>query len=59
MSKLIITSLFMFSYLLLSQQSLLADGKVIRPRDYHGSLEESAQEAIILFLMFKFLCLKL
>jgi hypothetical protein len=29
--------------------ALLADGKVIRPRDYHGSLEERSQEAIILF----------
>jgi hypothetical protein len=26
-----------------------ADGKVVRPRDYHGSLEELAQEAIIIF----------
>lgn len=35
--------------LLLSPALLRADGKVVRPRDYHGSLEESAQEAIILF----------
>lgn len=26
-----------------------ADGKVVRPRDYKGSLEEKAQEAIIIF----------
>lgn len=35
--------------LLLSLAPLRADGKVIRPRDYHGSLEERAQEAIIVF----------
>jgi len=35
--------------LLISPAFLRADGKVVRPRDYHGSLEESAQEAIILF----------
>jgi hypothetical protein len=29
--------------------SLLADGKIFRPRDYKGSLEERAQEAIIIF----------
>ncbi len=34
---------------LLSPALLNADGKVIRPRDYHGSLEERAQEAIIVF----------
>jgi len=27
----------------------LADGKVVRPRDYQGSLEEQSQEAIIVF----------
>ncbi len=48
MNKLIFP-LLVLSSLLLSQHSLFADGKVIRPRDYHGSLEESAQEAIILF----------
>jgi hypothetical protein len=35
--------------LVLSPGVLHADGKVVRPRDYHGSLEESAQEAIIVF----------
>lgn len=34
---------------LFSPAPLHADGKVIRPRDYHGSLEERSQEAIILF----------
>lgn len=48
MGKLIV-SIVVVACLLLSQQSLRADGKVIRPRDYHGSLEESAQEAIIVF----------
>lgn len=32
-----------------NQLSLLADGKVMAPRDYTGSLEEKAQEAIIVF----------
>ena len=27
----------------------MADGKVIPPRDYKGSLEERAQEAVIIF----------
>jgi hypothetical protein len=32
-----------------STTSILADGKVVPPRDYKGSLEEKAQEAIIIF----------
>ena len=35
--------------LLLFTTPLLADGKVVPPRDYKGSLEEKAQEAIIIF----------
>lgn len=48
MRQLLFPLLFVSS-LLLSHRSLHADGKVIRPRDYQGSLEERAQEAIILF----------
>jgi hypothetical protein len=48
MRKLIFALLVILA-VLLGQVSLHADGKVVRPRDYHGSLEESAQEAIILF----------
>lgn len=29
--------------------AVFADGKVVRPREYNGSLEETAQEAIIIF----------
>lgn len=32
-----------------TSQSVRADGKLVRLRDYHGSLEEQAQEAIIVF----------
>src|ERR1700685_1870953 len=35
--------------LLLAAPLLQADGKVVRQRDYKGSLEERAQEAIIIF----------
>jgi hypothetical protein len=45
----LLTRFLVLLCLLLSPALLRADGKVIRPRDYHGSLEESAQEAIILF----------
>src|SRR5262245_54126967 len=34
---------------LLSSGPVGADGKVVRPREYEGSLEERAQEAIIIF----------
>ena len=33
-----------------SESVLWADGKVVPPRDYEGSLEETSQEAIIVFL---------
>jgi len=49
MNRKTIFTLFFAWSLLLSPTFLLADGKVIRPRDYQGSLEESAQEAIIVF----------
>ena len=35
--------------LLTCADSALADGKLIKPRDYTGSLEEKAQEAILIF----------
>lgn len=37
------------SIAVLSRPPALADGKVMPPRNYKGSLEESAQEAIIIF----------
>ena len=42
-------SLRVLIVLSITASSLLADGKVFRPRDYKGSLEESSQEAIIIF----------
>jgi hypothetical protein len=41
--------IYLVALLLSNFSALHADGKVIRPRDYHGSLEERSQEAIILF----------
>lgn len=40
-----------FAVLLIATSSpeIFADGKVVKPRDYDGSLEEQAQEAIIIF----------
>jgi hypothetical protein len=38
-----------FLLLVFAAQSVSADGFVVPPRDYKGSLEESAQEAIIIF----------
>ena len=48
-SVIVAAILFLFT-LGLSGSILLGDGKVVLPRDYRGSLEEVAQEAIIIFL---------
>lgn len=49
MNRAVVTLTFVLATWLSIAPSLRADGKVVRHRDYHGSLEESAQEAIILF----------
>lgn len=44
----VVTAAAVLMFTLVADTSL-ADGKVVRPRNYNGSLEEKAQEAIIIF----------
>ena len=44
-----ILALFLITCCFVSSGTVLGDGKIVAPREYKGSLEERAQEAVIIF----------
>src|SRR5262245_27878118 len=49
LETLMLRTAFVAAFLLAFASSALGDGKLVRPREYEGSLEETSQEAIIVF----------